>query len=465
MNRGRASVGRARWVARRMEEGGSLPLLRGVDHGEPVVVPAAATGQTGDRWIGPFLEANAGQLARLGLRPEVRTRSGVDLVLHPGSHIGAIPLLAPSTRRVTAGLLVEPRFRWTSLGAVLQQVGFKVEPSLGGSRSVPGSAREVPPWILAAPVLRRLQALLEHERRGFVEHREVRASPRGRIDWTDWASHHVTSGRWGSFPCSFPDPKFDPSLRAQMRWTLRRLRDSLFSVADSQIGRALLDRASEMILRVGEGPDARPSGEAGGLLGAFMAEAQEAMAWVAEERGLGGARALDGLAWDLDVDQVWETWVAWFAGQLAPRLGLSARVAPRQTLDWKGSVRSMSALVPDTVLQGRDRTVLIDAKYKAHLSLLAARGWDSLSAHVREAHRADLHQVLAYAALGRTDDVDAILVYPDLGGSLHPPRAVASVPAGRRRVRLILAALPFGFSGPDSEQRVLGEWREALSEA
>ena len=33
------------------------------------------------------------------------------------------------------------------------------------------------------------------------------------------------------------------------------------------------------------------------------------MGWVAEERGLGGSKSLDGLTWDLVVDEVWEAWV------------------------------------------------------------------------------------------------------------------------------------------------------------
>ena len=35
----------------------------------------------------------------------------------------------------------------------------------------------------------------------------------------------------------------------------------------------------------------------------------EAIAWVVDERGLGGGRELDGLAWQLPLDQLWETYV------------------------------------------------------------------------------------------------------------------------------------------------------------
>jgi hypothetical protein len=62
------------------------------------------------------------------------------------------------------------------------------------------------------------------------------------------------------------------------------------------------------------------------------------------------------------------------------------------------------------------------------------------------------------------DRVDTMLVYPHLGPSdLPPPRAVATVASGRRRVRLLLAALPFGFSTPVQRERGVSSWRELLA--
>jgi hypothetical protein len=109
----------------------------------------------------------------------------------------------------------------------------------------------------------------------------------------------------------------------------------------------------------------------------------------------------------------------------------------------------MGALLPDVGLIGDQRIIWFDAKYKAHVTLLARHGWTGVNEGIREAHRADLHQALAYAALADLDRVDTVLVYPHLGASGAPrPSAVTSLAAGRRRVRLVLAALPFGFGTP-----------------
>jgi hypothetical protein len=68
--------------------------------------------------------------------------------------------------------------------------------------------------------------------------------------------------------------------------------------------------------------------------------------------------------------------------------------------------------VPDVVLRTAEASVVLDAKYKPHAELIARHGWDGVAEVVRERHRADVHQVLAYAALEDRPSVRACLVYP-----------------------------------------------------
>jgi hypothetical protein len=231
----------------------SRPLLKAHDHGEPVSINARDVGATGDRWVEPFLAANMAGLRRLGLHHEIRVDPVLRVLLKPGPRIGAVPLLSPATRKVAAGLLIEPRFRWAALGAVFNAIGFCVEPTLGGAPLVPGSARDVPPWMLAGPVIERIAALLRHRRRGFVARAEKRTSPRGRVDWTMWATAQVPRGAWATFPCCFSEPDDDPDLLASVRWTLARLTEDLSSVAWSPPARYLLGRAAELQSIVGTG--------------------------------------------------------------------------------------------------------------------------------------------------------------------------------------------------------------------
>jgi len=115
-------------------------------------------------------------------------------------------------------------------------------------------------------------------------------------------------------------------------------------------------------------------------------------------------------------------------------------------------------------LIGDQRVVWIDAKHKAHFSLLGRHGWRGVTDAIRDAHRADLHQALAYAALVDVDRVDTVLLYPHLGqDDAPPPAAVATVASGRRRVRLFLGAIPFGFRTPGRADATVRSWRALLA--
>jgi hypothetical protein len=424
-------------------------------------------GRRNERWVEPFLEANRAPLRRLGVATEVGYEGEVVLRLRPGDRIGAAPLLSASTRKVTAGILIAPRFKWSALADVVGRIGFSVEPRIGGDRLVPGSARDVPAWLIAGPVLRRLEALLRRRRRAFVDQHETRTAPRGRIDWNEYVQRSVGTGRWHHLPCRFSAPEDDPKLLANVRWTLERVTDSLCSLAPTPIGRSLLDAADELLALAGPGPRLRPHGDGKGGFGSeLLGQALEAMGWVADERGLGGARTLDGLAWDLAVDMLWESWVGNVMRTLGPRNGLAVRTGTQtaKPLDWRGPFRSMTKLVPDVEMVGADRLVLVDAKYKAHLLMLARGTWPELQDEVRDAHRADLHQALAYASLANVASIDTVLAYP-VGADDEDRVArfsVATVASGRRRVRLLLAGLPFGFRSASHEARVLETWGAIL---
>lgn len=474
MTRGKTQRGRER-ARSLLEVPAGRPLIRAVDHGPAVRVDAAMVGATGDRWLEPFLEANRRHLERLAVEARIETRHGLGLRLTPGPRIGAVPLLSPSTRRVVAGLLVAPRFRWSALGAVLGAIGFGVEAQVGGAPLVPGSAREVPSWLLAAPVVRRLDALLRHRRRGFSERDEVRQSPRGRVDWARWAREFVPTGKWTNMPCHFPEPDDDPELMAAVRWTLSRLDDDLAVHREAEAAKKILERIADLRALVGPGAARRPSGELRAGQSEWVLEATQAMGWVAEQRGLGGQRVLDGMSWDLRIDEVWESWVDAFIADLAPRCGLVAlrRGSTVRRLNWAdphgphgrlGSVESMQALIPDSGMRGPEHLVWVDAKYKAHLQLLAGHGWANLDETTQNAHRADLHQALAYASLDEVARVDSLLVYPELTSEPSAPRpAIATLAAGRRRVRLLLVGLPFGFRSPSHRETTLNHWRELLA--
>jgi 5-methylcytosine-specific restriction endonuclease McrBC regulatory subunit McrC len=104
--------------------------------------------------------------------------------------------------------------------------------------------------------------------------------------------------------------------------------------------------------------------------------------------------------------------------------------------------------MPDLWLEWPGTTLVIDAKYKAH--------WDRFDLeHVREEHRHDLHQVLAYAALASTPRVIACLAYPcpvdEWSGLRARGRHLrqAEIFVANRRLNLWLMAMPMSAEAED----------------
>lgn len=183
----------------------------------------------------------------------------------------------------------------------------------------------------------------------------------------------------------------------------------------------------------------------------------EALGWIVDERGLGGGREMDGLAWAAPLNELWERYVEAAVRHEASLQGGIVRVGrSRETvvpLNWSDPThRSMGHLLPDIVVNYRTRVDIVDAKYKAHLAELDEQGWRAFTEDTREAHRADVHQILAYASLFDAPEVRAILVYPlreDTWRSLHRRGrdvSVAEIFSGHRRVQLELRGLPFGLA-------------------
>ena len=321
----------------------------------------------------------------------------------------------------------------------------------------------MPPWVLAGPVISRLRALLEQLKRGFDFKEDTVQAPRGTIQWQKYLRGSMPSGRWHHLPCRFPDLSSDPDLKGAIRWTLERVLSDLALVAgEDRVGLGLQNDARRLLELLGNVRTVYPRPElvrrmTGGdpLLAHTVRAGLEAIGWIRDERGLGGGRQMDGLAWSLPLDRLWEDHVAARVQTLVRQEGGILRLGrKRETvmpLHWSDpSHRSLGHLVPDIVVARQDSVWIVDAKYKSHFAEIDEAGWRQMADSLRESHRADIHQVLAYSALFDTPEVKATLAFPlrhSTWVGLEKrglDRSVADIYNGSRHIQLELWGLPFG---------------------
>jgi 5-methylcytosine-specific restriction endonuclease McrBC regulatory subunit McrC len=318
--------------------------------------------------------------------------------------------------------------------------------------------------VLAGPVLHRLADMLAHLRPGYRERCETRTHPRGQIVWNQYIQSQLTRGAWHQLPCRFSELEQDDRLRQAIRWTLERVRGDLVTTGSADLlALTLVSKIKNLLALVNDVAARQPRrGELDLQLGGPMAsdvlrEGLRAMGWIVDERGLGGGRSSDGLAWALPLDQLWERYVEHLVRDEATRTRGQLRIgsAGETTvpIPWANSgMRALGHLIPDFVIYRPDEIEVVDAKYKSHFADLDGLHWSAQDEVVRESMRADIHQVLAYAATADADrPVRATLYYPvpikhfayleETGQTA----SVAQVAAGMRTVTLCLKAAPFGI--------------------
>ena len=386
--------------------------------------------------------------------------SDVELIISSGSAVGAIPLVSPSTAKYDYGLVIQPRFPWPGIGPMLGEMGWRITPSLLKLPLLHRSERRVPPWVLSSIILVRLSALLNSLTRKFELVNEDRSSPRGRIDWGEYARRSLPAGRFLSLPCTYPELEEDRLIKGAIRYTVEHhLRSLETQKENGAFVWQLIELAQSLLLKVQSVPVYVPTAH---LLQTWMRrpmrsdnflDGLQAIEWTVEERGLAGLSDLQGLPWRMSMDEFFEAWVETVFASVARSTGAQIKTGRQsettRPIEWQPSyLGSQKSLKPDIWLEWESTTLIVDAKYKRHWEELSRHSWSQVEEDLRERHRNDLFQVLAYANLAQTPNVIACLVYPCSAVTWQDLKAgerlvhKASFSAGTRAVHLWLTAVP-----------------------
>lgn len=135
-----------------------------------------------------------------------------------------------------------------------------------------------------------------------------------------------------------------------------------------------------------------------------------------------------------------QTVVTRAARELSGTTSANGKIRGRGSIPYWGQ----KYLEPDITIRIGDRLYMADAKYKANYY-----AWNFESDTLKETHRADLHQVLAYCSFEPQQSMRAgILFYPSNETNYHVIDYSAEGMGGTRN-RVILCGLAFGHKEMD----------------
>ncbi len=408
-----------------------------------------------------FKKANLGVLRDFGVECDISfSEKQVVLKLTSGTNVGAIPLVSPSTGRAEIGLIVQPRFGWSGVGSVLGVAGWKIVPQLLNLPLLPKSEKKIPSWVLSLTLLPRIEQLLKQLQRKFSYTSEDTSSPKGQVNWTDYAIKRVAKFQMLQVPCRYPTLKYNEELKSAIHYTLNKHLHSLQNqVAGGSVVLRLIQYCQTLIQQVAEYPASRPSHllfdrwQKTPLQTSFFKEGLQAIQWTTEERGLAGLGELEGIPWEMPMEQFFEGWletlahkVAFLTGGILKTGRLRQTIAP---LSWQPTfVGSQKYLVPDLVIEKEDQVIILDAKYKYHWEEIRRSPWGTIEENIKEQHRNDLLQVLAYSTLFEGKPITTCLVYPCTWNTWKSLKTrdrlchQATLGAGSRQINLLLTAVP-----------------------
>ena len=402
------------------------------------------------------------------------------LNIQAGSMVGAIPLQSPTSAAHDYGLVVQPRFEWAGIGSMLSEMGWNVVPRPLKMPMMRTSERRVPPWVLSSMVLHRMRRLLDILTRRFEMITEVRTAPKGSVLWSNYAVNYMSKGDLLSLPCSFPDLRDDLSLKSAIRCVVEKHRNALGTQrSQGKFVHELLDLCAGLLFRVRDVSPVIPKNSSmqrwlrSSLRSEPLCEGIEAIEWTMEDRGLAGLSELDGLPWAMPMEEFYESWVETVfrivARDISCVLKTGRKRETTRAIAWEPAyLGSQKSLIPDLWMEGEDFTVIIDAKYKRHWEELRSHSWKDFEEEMRERHRNDLMQALAYANLSTTKQTITCLAYPCSNESwrdmLERKKLIhrASIPTGERNLELWLIAVPMAVPVREIADVFAKSLREAM---
>ena len=154
------------------------------------------------------------------------------------------------------------------------------------------------------------------------------------------------------------------------------------------------------------------------------------------------------VAWRIDMAKLFERYVQYVVSKSLR--GLDGNVMSNCKIQGRGQIAQwgLKHLEPDMIIKCNSKIYMADAKYKAHYYAFGQN-----SEILKETHRADLHQLLAYCSFSPEKNKTGILFYPSSICSCKKINYLEQL--GGINNTVYLFGIPFGINGIDDSVNVV----------
>jgi len=362
------------------------------------------------QYLQKFIDYNSELFKFLGVQPHIiGSDQNTTLTFRSSGFIGSIPLKASDTGKQIGDFIVMPRFtgrdRFEDYIEILNLLGTEISPEAIDSLPLASGKNFRPPLYLeAVKFIASLEKLIMRPWRKFDNLEKVSNQPIGQINWTKYINNEYKIENRLKFPVRTNILSEFHSEYAEIRYVFDICKSELLSSNTPQrIKNTLRTKLSfleellyhhkpkatnNIAIRFSDSPLVKNCKEQANKILNF--------------------NLVDSTAWRVDFSDVFEKFIQYIfreaAKEIGGRLYSNFKFQSRTSKHYSWELKHIE---PDAIFQKENVLVFIDAKYKSNLY----NKFDQ-SEILKEDHRHDLHQIMAYSSFSKTDFKFGFLCYP-----------------------------------------------------
>ncbi len=357
-----------------------------------------------------FIDYNETCLGFLGIQTLIQ---GVDpnpsLHLGTGQYIGAIPLRRPDTGKQGGDFLVYPRFgsrgeafeKLTKIMSLLEEV---ILPEFMPSLPLASGAMVRPPLYYDALKYVDLFETATHASwRKFRVDKGVYPYPKANTRWDAYARKSCDPQNALRYPVIESVLSIDHREWQMLKYVLLLAMRELNKPTTPQEIRLPSLQKAEALMQKTRDIQALATAD----IPTRFTDPKDIKALKAQAQLLLKQEGSAMSAWRMDIALLFERYVQYVLAETVAELPARLYKNPHFNSHSYIPAWGMRQLEPDALLMTGDTMVAVDAKYKAHYY-----GQGVASDILRETHRTDLHQILAYCSFADSFNKLGLLVYP-----------------------------------------------------
>ncbi len=398
-----------------------------------------------------FIDYNSRSFLFLGVTPFlIGSDQGSSLAFRTSQFIGSAPLRSPDTGKQIGDFVVIPRFtgkdRYEEYIEILNLLASDIVPEVGDSLPLVSGRNFRPPLYLeATKFVLTLEELVKTPWQKFDRIEKLINEPKGQINWSKYTRNEFKVENKLRFPIgknilSVFHPEY-----SQIKYVLNLCKIELSSPATPLRIKAKVKNKLTYIEE--KLHDHLP-------LYTEIIQTHFSDSPVVRKCKLQANRILelkfqDSTAWRVDFSEVFERFVQYIFKDVAKEVG--GRFLSNYRLDGYPHGQfawGLKYLEPDGIFQKDSLIVFIDAKYKSNLYNKIGQ-----SVILKEEHRRDIHQLLAYVSFNKSDTKFGLLCYPSRKVEINEIRYSNSI--NRTTSRVLIFGLPLNANCTGTAKKLL----------